>query len=195
MQKGLATILIVLILAGAIALATGAYYLGTRRSETLQERVDKQNPNFSPTTKPTPTNVDETANWKTYTNIKYGYLIKYPSEIRLVSSNEDAVELYRENVNIGAGMGERGHGMIIYYRNFGAETIESQTRPTENISISSYPALRWTDNNLCMEDIWLPNPNKENTLRISFITCAEKDPYKKIDFDLFNKILSTFKFQ
>lgn len=42
MQKGLATILIVLILTGAIALAGGAYYLGTKRSETQQKKVDRQ---------------------------------------------------------------------------------------------------------------------------------------------------------
>lgn len=82
MQKGLATILIVLILTGAITLAGGAYYLGTKRSETLQERVDKQNPvaPFAAPSQPpqsTPS-TDETADWKTYTNTKVGFSLKYP---------------------------------------------------------------------------------------------------------------------
>lgn len=188
-QKGQTGILILAGIVILVALAGGIFYLGRVTAPKPQpQNVVTSSP------QPSPSPTDETANWKTYTNTKYGYSIKYPSEIKLITSDENAVEFYRENAGIGAGMGERGHGMVIYYRNFGAETTESQSRPIENIFISSYPAFRWTDNNSCMEDIWLPNPNKSNTLRISFTTCAEKEPYNKIDFDLFDQILSTFKF-
>ena len=134
------------------------------------------------------------ANWKTYTNTKLGYSIKYPPDMTIDTSNNDAVDFHREGVGIGAGMGINGHGMVIYYRTYGAETVESQSRPTERILINNYTAVRWTDNKTCKEDIWIPNPNKQNTIRISFTTCAEKEPYDKTDFKLFNQILQTFKF-
>lgn len=86
-QKGLAPILIVLILAGAVALAFGAYYLGTKRSETLQQRVDKQNPVIFPSQPPQLTpKIDETDNWKTYTS-RFGFEFKYPSALGDLEDN------------------------------------------------------------------------------------------------------------
>lgn len=56
-QKGLALIIIVLILTGVILLVGGGYYLGTKRSETFQERLSRQNPVITsvPNIVPSPT--------------------------------------------------------------------------------------------------------------------------------------------
>lgn len=86
MQKGQTLIFLligVLVLAGV---AGGVYYLGTRKSSTLQDTVSRQNPIVIPSTSPqannkptsdtTPQN-DETANWKTYIS-PCDLSIKYP---------------------------------------------------------------------------------------------------------------------
>lgn len=79
-QKGFS---VVLILIGIIILAAGliggAYYLGT-----IKNRLQPQNPVVTsqspqPTVSSTP---DETANWKTYTEILSDYSIKYPSTFK-----------------------------------------------------------------------------------------------------------------
>lgn len=86
-QKGLAPLLIVIIFAGVIALAGGAYYLGTKRSETFTT-PSQQPQQTTADVSPAPTDADETvytesdrsANWKTYTNSQHGYSLKYPED-------------------------------------------------------------------------------------------------------------------
>jgi len=58
-----------------IAVAGGAYYLGT-----LKNKPQTQNPVVtSQTVPPSPSPIsDLTANWKTYINTAYGYQISYP---------------------------------------------------------------------------------------------------------------------
>lgn len=76
MQKGFAPILL---LVGILILATiagGAYYFSTKNfsKSTLQPTIQTSQPqNPSPTTNPT-------AYWKTYTDAKNGYEIKYPND-------------------------------------------------------------------------------------------------------------------
>ncbi len=63
-QRGLAPILIILLIAAAI----GGYLVYSGKINTSKKQV-VQTPK-----------VDDTANWKTYTNNIYGYTLKYPSE-------------------------------------------------------------------------------------------------------------------
>ena len=77
MQKGFATVWILLALVTMIGIGGGAYYLNTKNTLSLQKRVAKQNSDVVPFSQPTSTNkpvsstkpsqIDETANWKTYT--------------------------------------------------------------------------------------------------------------------------------
>jgi len=75
--------------------AGGAFYLGTRKSATLQDTVSKQNPVILPSispqsnNKPTPDTKpqnDETANWRVYTSndtlkkLDMNFSIKYPQD-------------------------------------------------------------------------------------------------------------------
>lgn len=78
MQKG--QILIWIIVGSLlIALAGGAYYLGRSTSPKPQATpVVSQTPQPTPSPSSSP---DETANWKTYTNSKYGYSVKYPPNL------------------------------------------------------------------------------------------------------------------
>jgi len=52
-----------------ILIGIGGYLLGTKKSQPPVQKVIPQ---------PSPTSIDETANWKTYENTQYGYLFKYP---------------------------------------------------------------------------------------------------------------------
>lgn len=76
MQKGQ---ILIWIIVGVlvIAVAGGAYYLGrsTTPKPSATPNVISQTPQPTPTSSP----VDETANWKTYTNDRFGYSIKYPN--------------------------------------------------------------------------------------------------------------------
>ncbi len=87
-QRGFAPIIILVGILVIAVVAGGAYYFGTRNSVITQPQ--SQNPLVTstpqttviPQTIPSPTtsssNLD-TANWKTYTNSKYGILINYPA--------------------------------------------------------------------------------------------------------------------
>jgi hypothetical protein len=64
-----------LVLVGIIALAT------TQISKKQAPQITIQPvPTFTPIATPT-LNLDSTANWKTYTNTKYGYSIRYPDDL------------------------------------------------------------------------------------------------------------------
>lgn len=64
-----------------IVIGVIGYILGTKNSQTV---VQNQQSSIVPTAVPSPTSIpDETANWKTYSSIKHGFTLKYPSEITL----------------------------------------------------------------------------------------------------------------
>lgn len=70
MQRGFFEIL-VLALVIIAAVAGGAYYFGTQKGSI--PFVSKSSPTPSPS-------ADPTSNWKTYTNTKFNYSLKYPTD-------------------------------------------------------------------------------------------------------------------
>lgn len=95
MQKGFSLPLIIIGVAVLITVTgAGVYYLGTKRSETFEERLARLNPTVSFTNPPSPTNppdlsslpeksVMDISSWKTYTSDKYKYSLKYQPNSRL----------------------------------------------------------------------------------------------------------------
>ena len=71
-SSGSKLIPIILGVAAVVIIAIGAYTLGAKQSQPVVQNSIQTTPI------PSPTPIDETANWKTYTNTKYGFLIKYP---------------------------------------------------------------------------------------------------------------------
>lgn len=64
-------VIVLLVMVGVGGIVLGKYLSGSKTSETVQPVVTVT------TTTPTPT-ADPTANWKTYTNAKYNFSVKYP---------------------------------------------------------------------------------------------------------------------
>ena len=89
MQRGFTPILIVLLIGIVGAVIGGAYYFG------YDHGWEKSIRSQTPQTSPAPSPIDETvyteatrsANWKTYTNNKYGFQLKYPEDELLLTSN------------------------------------------------------------------------------------------------------------
>ncbi len=89
-QKGFAPIII---LVGVLVIAVvvgGVYFLGKQATpKTSQSLQPTTQPTIQPTTVPpiltpnvnsAPTGAEEAADWKTYTNTKYGFSFQYPSD-------------------------------------------------------------------------------------------------------------------
>ncbi|MBI4035555.1 hypothetical protein HY383_01275 [Candidatus Daviesbacteria bacterium] len=84
MQKGFASVLVLIGILVLTAVAGGAYYLG-------KSQVTKPQPQNPVVVSPTP---DETANWKTYTS-QYGYSFKYPESWGATESvGDEGVVIY-----------------------------------------------------------------------------------------------------
>lgn len=71
-QKGLAPIIIVILIVAAI----GGYLVYSGKINIPQKQTEISN-------------VDETANWKIYTNDKHRFVIKHPNEIRIIPIKSD----------------------------------------------------------------------------------------------------------
>lgn len=78
MQKGFAGILVLTIILFT-AVGVGVYYFATQRPGGLLTQLSTPSPNVNQETNVSP----ETANWKTYTNTKYKFSIKAPSELEV----------------------------------------------------------------------------------------------------------------
>lgn len=108
-QQGFAGIFVLLVL--ALAIAGGAYYLGTQKGSWKAQEATN-----------TTSTTNQTADWKTYTNKRYGYSLKYPSDWhvwnidRYVSSEEDRlvyVTFVEEPIGVVGLGGDPGGAKIV----------------------------------------------------------------------------------
>ena len=91
-QKGFANIILVVVI--VILVGAVGYFALVKKSEPIaQQPTPTSTQTITPTkppVSPTPTTPSETANWKTYTNTKYGISIKYPpynNELKALGGN------------------------------------------------------------------------------------------------------------
>lgn len=83
--KWISLIIVLLLLVGG-----GVYYLGAKQNKLVVQNPQKIiTPTIVRSTlTPTP---DPTANWKTYTNTKYGFSVEYPADTRVIKEQNQQV--------------------------------------------------------------------------------------------------------
>ncbi len=157
-----------------------------------------------------PTSSIETADWKTYTNTKYGYSIKYPSswseEVKCEGgiSEDDYICFKSPDFEESAGgfvMGSTIKGGVLWIDGMGdlaGHMVSDFCNSTDIIRYSdckeiSFGGLkgmsrRW----VYTSQVGIPDSNNEKfilSFRVSYNKDSEKDILKTFD-----QILSTFKF-
>jgi hypothetical protein len=148
-----------------------------------KKMVGELTPSPSPAPSPSPT-LNETADWQTYTNTKYGYSIKHPSTMnidRVESLISVSNEPYQEIISRLESEWWGG-------------TSQSPNK-AEDIVVAGVNAKKISGTQVStgyglFEAIF---PKRDQTYRISFYIGPEE---MKLDYgeDTFNLILSTFKF-
>lgn len=189
-------------------IAGGAYYFMRVKSSTA---IPAQTQTVIPTTQPS--TIDETANWKTYTNSKYGYTLKYPSNWSLVEQLSGSyIDIY-DQPNITQPQLHDGSWVKISISN---DERQGRIQPSDSIgtkkeiankvfeekiadiTLDKYSAFKTVSDILSgSQTDARPTTNivakiDSNTFVISFSN-PDKNQYEK-DLNIFNEIISTFKF-
>lgn len=183
-QKGQAGQIQVLILAGILviaAIAGGAYYLQSKEG-SLHFGTQKGGitPSPTPAASPTSTGADETANWKTYTNTKYSFSLKYPQNFSEESQGKESPAALQ------LSDGQRSISFIIFTPKTSIQTPIN----AEEITIDGRPAKKFVQS----------EPNSQVNVHINYggylyqVVMPINNETKTQDLVLFNQILSTFRF-
>ena len=206
-------ILIVIIL--SVILSAGGTYLALNSKPKPQPTV----PKVTPTTTPTP--VDETANWKTFTSTKWGFKFKYPNDWTIAKEGDKGVVIIENDSGYGtpevdfyvledsAAMTASRNKIKSYPVNKdvhvpldnseGAVRSYDIYKRLEDKNVDNYTALRYTID-LGYKDVGVSDVYEASilkgvkiiTVRMIFNPLVNNKSESKVDF--IDKILSTFKF-
>ncbi|MDO8570435.1 MAG: PsbP-related protein [Candidatus Daviesbacteria bacterium] len=190
-SKGFAPILIIIL----IALAVGGYLLYQKQVKPVATPQPVIQPTSVPTISPSATDSAETANWKTYTNSKYGFSFKYPQDYAIKEESERVFYIKNKENNVFAlwiydnpnnlslkdyeskNTNEKtGFGPFVYYPN--AESVKFQ-----NLD-AYYTNEEITCLSKCGSYIWITKD------KIYKLTGSSKNKPDQI----LDEILSTFRF-
>ncbi|MDO8498477.1 MAG: hypothetical protein Q7S44_01705 [bacterium] len=196
MQKGFA---LIFILVGALVLVGlgGAFYFGKLK---FPQTSFPGNPSITvtPQVSPTPTpKADETANWKTYTNTKYGYSFKYSPDSNIKEERgRDDIGL-PDHALITNRLGEIRIPYLAPpdWRNSGVKEINIDGKTGKKFLVdNSYNAQT-----PYVVIVIIPNAikyTKTSTLTFIYIPTSKniEKGITKEESDYFDKFLSTFNF-
>lgn len=183
----------------AVLIYGGIYYLAAQQKKSSPYSTNYPSPTIS---QPSPT-PDETANWKTYENTKYGYQLKYPPTWQLQDnsdSDNNYISFYPPQVNLA--LNDPGVPSI----DLQVTSRPLSSYPTENLTQGGIPMITdWKTVSVngingiyyqvhqcapqCYATTALPI-NQQKTIGLSISTVAQDQGYTNI----YNQILSTFKF-
>lgn len=193
--KVLFLFILALILAAVVLVGSGIKII---RKESLLDLWLARNQAPTPTViiEPTPT-PDPTADWKTYTNTKYGFSFKYPNEVINIGSttSSDSINLKKDDSNFA---------VISIYQNMSVNDYLKKYEsgdplaPTTNVSTTEivFNNIEATKVNIGGVDVmYFVLFVKNNQLfKIELdVTAIMSDP-DNTNRSLFDQILSTFKF-
>ena len=231
MQRGFAPILVLVGILILAIIAGGVYYFG--RSQIVKPQPQNPvvvyqtpqptlAPSSFPDVNPVPNGTGETANWKTYTNTKYGYQVKYPAgEIWYDEENPKHRDLVH-SVGINIDIEGESKGAILFlittWKDLGikiggvtnrqkwCELIESQLAKEESGQINCNFGMRFTETTIDNMKAFKTAGGRDNSYVSIFyipnkgyvyqieITTGWLSKNGEINFPVANNILSTFKF-
>ncbi len=185
-----------------------AYSTMQPEEEVVITPTKKSTPTATSTVSPTPT-ADKTADWRVYTNKKYGYSIKYPSDWIIKTSGNDILvqnkkgDIYASNEGVESGNKVKGSFITISSANKdNSQTLENYLKSVfyendnavfEKITINTYSGLKLKD----LDEIWpgdiMIHVNNDNQV-VSLTLNISDDSETTASTNIFNKMLSTFKF-
>ena len=133
---------------------------------------------------------DETANWKTYTNQKTSYSIKYPNDFKLEENAGEPVIYKGEKLVTSPGSPVDPYPPLsLSILNRGKDCGDCNGFQLENVTVAGYRAVKAITPS-STEDIWVYSPNNDKVVRIIYgWKNLTKDEQNTLE-----KILSTFKF-
>ena len=205
---------VLIILVAVLISSGGTYYVLNSKSQTPSQKactqeakqcsdgsyVGRVGPNceFAVCPNPSPSPIDETANWKIYTNTKLGYSLKYPPDWKLIECPKDCGE---DKTNESTGIispdisNTTSGGYLKYY----SIIIDKQKfeLPTENSSneiISNITVTRHMEGGLEGEYVLFKQNDQTVVLNFNPYNKEQSDPNQEKFYVIFNQILSTFKF-
>ncbi|MBM4401907.1 MAG: hypothetical protein FJ044_01545 [Candidatus Cloacimonetes bacterium] len=199
----LATIFSFALLIGA---AYAGYWFGTE-SAKVKSQISKPTPTPTPEASPSPI-VDETANWKTYTDPVHSFSLKYPPLWQITKGNEHAPSIpsnMAEITKLQSGVGTIDVSIIPWHNNLKKDLREE---------LSSFISRYFGETDVSYESTKLGGETalQGSYLQVAFgsqtkviLTAIEKGDYVlffQTQFDtedpsrlaVYNQILSTFKF-
>lgn len=215
-QEGKTWIRWVLLLILAIIISSGATYFLVQLQLTKQapNQVAQTTPSPTPSVSPAPNGVEETANWKTYTNTKYNFFVKFPNSWTL--SEEGDMVLFlppgaeqfpaTQKDTPGAGQPPPSIAIIIINKTFSEpdsqffSSLKYTTMNVNGVDGIYYNVIRAP---IALINFDLPTRDNKKTIRFSFPSTLEnfstfnpEDEPNVANFDetTFKTILSTFKF-
>jgi len=168
------------------------YFIGTKQLLTKKSVTESNSPKPSPLAQVSNTPVpDETLNWKTYTNDKYGYSIKYP-ENWSVTRDELNQPAFKSLVQLTS------NGLTTL-PNF---VVQVSTKSYSQLSTSSMKSFQMTDSISTMRSDMLTGAGNsdyfvdiifQNSGNVFDIQASFVNPPNQNELQQFNQILSTFK--
>jgi len=133
---------------------------------------------------------DETINWKTYKNEKYGFEIKYPDNFKIDEFPGEVIFYKGEKLTTPPGSVLDPYPIALVIYNRGKDCGDCSVFTLENITIAGYHAVKAITNNQLTDYLWITGESK--AVRINY---GAHDKEDKVKSDVtFNQMLSTFKF-
>jgi hypothetical protein len=197
-QKGFTQIILILVI---VVVAIGAaYYFGTLKNKSgLVSVVPTPTPIVKATQTPSPAEAkaqEGTANWKTYTNTKYGFSFKYPDgfQVKERASGYFVITTTSEN----SFNGSLQEGISIDARLLGSyanidsarNTISNSLVVSENKKVSNWEVTQGVGKDGMLKGVEFRQaiiPYKTGVIEVETITNAKY-------LSIFDQILSTFQF-
>lgn len=191
-NKGIAPLIVILIIAGILALGGGGYYIAQKyKAPVVQQEIAQNQTSTQPAQ-------DETAGWKTYTNDKYGFEVKYPAEYETYQAG-NVIHFPKSNSETNWGITISINALGINELCDSAQYAANQKMSTAGDSITSSKVflngisqevsqLRASYNNRAALSTYIPVKDCSTSKKMIVISASE---------DLltqYNEFLRTFKF-